>query len=92
MGLFSGGDKRPHYRSNTTPEQLDLFEQLDRTVVLCVKGGSPLIDGALHLCVTQAGFEKAATALDWPGRTPARTRPPWGWGWIRSSSRRTIRP
>ena len=54
MGLFSGGDKRPHYRSNTTPEQLDLFEQLDRTVVLCVKGGSPLIDGALHLCVTQA--------------------------------------
>lgn len=72
MGLFSGGDKRPHYRSNTTPEQLDLFEQLDRTVVLCVKGGSPLIDGALHLCVTQAGFEKAATALGlaWENSSP----------------------
>ncbi len=63
--MISEADSR--YTSNTTPEQLDLFEQLDRTVVLCVKGGSPLIDGALHLCVTQAGYEKAAAALGLTG-------------------------
>lgn len=67
MGLFSrrGGGSR--YASNTTPEQLDLFEQLDRTVVIAMKGGSPMIDGALHLCVTQAGYEKAAAALKLTG-------------------------
>lgn len=67
MGLFSRKGGGARYASNTAPEQLDLFEQLDRTVVIAVKGGSPLIDGALHLCVTQAGYEKAATALGLAG-------------------------
>ena len=65
MGLFNRPKKR--YVSNITPQQLDLFEQLDRTVVLCVKEGSPLIDGALHLCVTQAGYDKASAALGLTG-------------------------
>ncbi|RKI69043.1 hypothetical protein D7V91_06235 [bacterium 1xD42-67] len=67
MGIFRHDRPRKRYVSNTTPEQLDLFEQLDRTVVLCVEGGSPLIDGALHMCITQAGYEKAAAALELSG-------------------------
>lgn len=67
MGSFSRKGGGARYTSNTTPEQLDLFEQLDRTVVLCVKGGSPLIDGALHMCITQAGYEKAAAGLGLTG-------------------------
>ena len=67
MGLFHRDEPKKRYTSNTTPEQLDLFEQLDRTVVLCVKGGSPLIGGALHLCITQAGYDKAAAALGLTG-------------------------
>lgn len=67
MGFFSNRGKKSRYVSNITPEQLGLFEQLDRTVLLAVKGGSPLIDGALHLCVTQAGYEKAAAALGLAG-------------------------
>ena len=66
MGRFSRPQKQ--YVSNTTPEQLDLFEQLDRTVALCVKRGSPLIDGALHMCITQAGYDKAAAALGLTGK------------------------
>lgn len=67
MGSFSNKDNSRLYTSNTTPEQLDLFEQLDRTVVITVKEGSPLIDGALHLCVNQAGYEKAAAVLELTG-------------------------
>lgn len=65
MGLFNRPKKR--YVSNTTPEQMDFFEQLDRTVAVAVKGGSPLIDGALHLCVTQEGYDRAAAALGLTG-------------------------
>lgn len=67
MKLFHRNEPGGEYRSNTTPKQLDLFEQLDRTVVLAVRDGSPRIDGALHLCVTQAGFEKAAAVLKLAG-------------------------
>ena len=81
--MISEADSR--YTSNTTPEQLDLFEQLDRTVVLCVKGGSPLIDGALHLCVTQAGYEKAAAALGLTGENSGPYQAVLGMGLDRKS-------
>ncbi len=63
MGLFRHDRPKQQYVSNTTPEQLDLFEQLDRTVALCIKEGSPLIGGALHLCVTQEGYDKAVAEI-----------------------------
>lgn len=66
MGPFS--ESKKYGLSNTTPEQLDLFEQLDRTVVLAVRDGQPIVDGAIHVCVTQAGYDKASAAL-------ARERP-----------------
>lgn len=67
MGLFRHDRPKQQYVSNTTPEQLDLFEQLDRTVALCIKEGSPLIGGALHLCVTQEGYDKAVAVLGLTG-------------------------
>lgn len=68
MGLFRPKKSENQYVSNTTPEQLDLFEQLDRTVVIAVKEGSPQINGALHLCITQEGYERAAAALELTGK------------------------
>lgn len=68
MGLFRPKKSENQYVSNTTPEQLDLFEQLDRTVVIAVKEGSPQINGALHLCITQEGYERASAALELTGK------------------------
>lgn len=67
MGLFDRPKKR--YVSNATPEQMDFFEQLDRTVAIAVKDGSPLIGGALHLCVTQEGYDRAAAVLGLTGES-----------------------
>ena len=67
MGLFNRPKKR--YVSNATPEQMDFFEQLDRTVAIAVKDGSPLIGGALHLCVTQEGYDRAAAVLGLTGES-----------------------
>lgn len=70
MGLFHSKKPEKRYTSNTTPAQMDLFEQMDRTVILVVRDDQPIVDGAIHACVTQAGYDKAAAALarEGPGR------------------------
>lgn len=59
MGLFDH-KKEP---VPVTPEQLDFFEQLDRQVALAARDGQINIEGTLHVCITQAGLDKAMDGL-----------------------------
>lgn len=51
------------YISNTTVEQLNMFENLDKNVAVLMADGAPIIDGAIHICVTDKGLENAANKL-----------------------------
>ena len=70
MGFLHPKQPQKQYISNTTPEQLDLLEHLDQQVVLAVREDTPIVDGAVHACLTQAGYDKALAALqtEQPGR------------------------
>lgn len=51
-----------------TPEQLGLFEHLDQQAAIVVRDGQTNLQGRLHVCLTQEGFEKAAAALGLAGK------------------------
>lgn len=59
MGLFD----RKKGPVPVTPEQMDAFEHLDQQVALAVRDGQINFQGTLHVCVTQAGLDRAMERL-----------------------------